>query len=160
MTNTNDCNKNKDDVSSPEQTKIVVKAKNKSKHRIMYFELTIRLIREMFCLQMNTIVSKLKNVLVAVSKKSSTIKTPQFQNKKSGSFLKKKTKLKKNVLLLEAILFFFSQMHFVHLMFQKSGIPVTRLNIIIRNIRYQGTLPTLYQKESIHIFLQVNSSDA
>jgi len=106
MNNTNDCNKNKDDVSSPEHTKIVVKAKNKSKHRIIYFEWTIRLIREMFCLQINAIVSKLKNVLVAVSKKSSTIKTLHFQNIKSGSFLKKKTKLKKKVLLLEAILFF------------------------------------------------------
>jgi len=107
MNNTNNSNKNKDDVSSPEQTKIVVKPKNKSKHRIMYFEWTIRLIREMFCLQMNMIVSKLKNALVAVSKKSSTIKTPHFQNKTSGLSLKKKTKLKKNVLLLEAILFFF-----------------------------------------------------
>jgi len=106
MNNTNDCNRNKNEVSSPEQTKIVAKAKNKSKHRIIYFEWTIRLIREMLCLQINAIVSKLKNVSVAVSKKSSTIKTLHFQNKKSGSFLKKKTKLKKNILLLEAILFF------------------------------------------------------
>ena len=107
MNNTNNSNKNKDDVSSPEQTKIVVKPKNKSKHRIMYFEWTIRLIREMFCLQINTIVSKLKIVLVAVSKKSCNLKNLQFQIRKSGSFLKKKTKPKKNVFLLEAILFFF-----------------------------------------------------
>ena len=160
MNNTNDCNKNKDDVSSPEQTKIVVKAKNKSKHRIMYSEWTIRLIREMFCLQINAIVPKLKNVLVAVSKKSNTIKTLHFQNKKSGSFLKKKTKLKKTIYFWKLSCSYFSQMHCIQMLSQKSGIPVTRLNIIKRIIRYQGTLPTLYQKESIHIFLQVNSSYA
>ena len=106
MNNTNDCNSNKNDVSSREQTKIVVKAKNKSKHRIMYFEWTIRLIREMFYLQINTIALKLKEISAAASKKSSIIKNLQFQIIKSRSFLKKKIKVKKNVFLLEAILFF------------------------------------------------------
>ncbi len=37
----------KDDTNSPEHRNKIAKAKIKSNHRIMHFELTIRLIREM-----------------------------------------------------------------------------------------------------------------
>jgi hypothetical protein len=127
MKNTNDCNKNKDEVSSPEQKKIVAKAKNKSKHRINYFEWTIRLIRAMFRLQINSIVLKLKEISAA-SKKSTIIKNLQFHIRKSGSLLKKKTKVKR-----------FTIGSFIVPFFHKCTISIFRFKN--QNYRLQNQLP-------------------
>lgn len=127
--NTKVGNKKKDDESIPERINFLAPSKNKSKHRIIYFEWAIRLIWGMFCLQINKIGLTPGEMSFSASKRSGILKILHLKIRKSGSLLKKQIKINKSVFLAFVLLCFYSQMHYTHPLFQKVQSPDKKIKV-------------------------------
>lgn len=148
--------KKKVDKSIPERINLIAPSKNKSKHRIIYFEWAIRLIWGMFCLQINMIGLTPVEMSFSASKRSGILKILHLKIRKSGSLLKKLNKIKKSVFLTEVLLCFYSQMHYAHPLFQKVQSPDKKMKIYKKYTITVDFVHTL-SKGSRCIFITDNS---